>query len=73
MFKEQKIRVFVDCSDERISKKIRNANIKKIPYQVVIGDHEIKNDLISYRCYAKNTVNQCKVSALIDLIKNSCK
>ena len=73
IFKEQKIRVFVDCSNERIAKKIRNANIKKIPYQVVIGDNEIKNDLISYRCYAKTTVNQCKASTLIDLIKSSCK
>ena len=72
-FKEQKIRVFVDCSNERIAKKIRNANIRKIPYQVVIGNNEIENDLISYRCYAKTTVNQCKISTLIDLIKSSCK
>ena len=73
ILKEQKIRAFVDCSNERIAKKIRNANIKKIPYQIVIGDQEIKNGLISYRCYAKNTVNQCKISNLMELIENSCK
>lgn len=71
--KEQKIRAFVDCSNERIAKKIRNANIKKIPYQIVIGDQEIENDLISYRCYGKTTVNKCKIPALIDLIRNCCK
>lgn len=71
--KEEKIRVFVDCSNERIAKKIRNANIKKIPYQIVIGDQEINGDLISYRCYGEIAVKQCKISTFIDLIKNCCK
>lgn len=71
--KKQKIRAFVDCSDERIAKKIRNANIKKIPYQIVIGDQEIKNNLVSYRCYGKIEVSQCEINRLIKLIKDHCQ
>jgi threonyl-tRNA synthetase len=51
---EQKlIRVEFDNSDERLGKKIRDAQVQKIPYQLVIGDNEIKNNSVSYRMYGK--------------------
>ena len=43
---EAKIRVHIDNSDERLGKKIRNAQIKKIPYQIIIGDNEIKTNIV---------------------------
>lgn len=48
----QNLRAIVDNSNERLSKKIRAAQISKIPYQIIIGDQEIqKPNLISYRKY----------------------
>ena len=34
-----------------MAKRIRDAQIQKIPYQVIIGDNEIKNNSVSYRKY----------------------
>lgn len=45
-------RVDIDDRDERLSKRIRDAQITKIPYQLIIGDEEINNfSNITYRCY----------------------
>lgn len=54
-------RVKVDESDNRLSYKIRDAQVHKIPYQIVIGDNEIKdeNHMITYREYGKN--NEVKI------------
>lgn len=61
------IRAEVDNTDERLAKKIRNAQIKKIPYQLVIGDEEIKSGGISYREYGKQDVT--KVKSVAEFIK----
>lgn len=46
------LRVSIDQRQERLGKKIRDAQIQKIPYQIIIGDHEIANpDHITYRTY----------------------
>lgn len=45
-------RVEIDDREERLSKRIRDAQVSKIPYQLIIGDDEIKNeDGITYRQY----------------------
>jgi threonyl-tRNA synthetase len=54
------IRVDFDNSDERLAKRIRDAQVQKIPYQVIIGDNEIKNNSISYRKYGEQ--NSVEVS-----------
>ena len=64
--KKQWIRVKIDDSDERLGKKIRNAQIKKIPYQIVVGDAEIKSNSISYREYGKQVVNKLAFKAFIN-------
>ena len=52
------IRAKIDNSDERLSKKIRNAQVNKIPYVVVLGDNELNSNTVTYRCYGKtNEVN----------------
>ncbi|MDQ0513735.1 threonyl-tRNA synthetase [Mycoplasmoides fastidiosum] len=49
------LRSFVDHSTERLAKKIRNAQIQKIPYQIVIGDKEVANlNEINYRKYGED-------------------
>lgn len=62
------IRVEIDNRDERMSKKIRDAQISKIPYQIIIGDEEIANKNISYREYGseeKKTITLTKFTQLI--------
>ncbi|AGM25211.1 threonine--tRNA ligase [Spiroplasma chrysopicola] len=50
-FKQLKIRTIVDQRDERLSYKIRDAQTSKIPYQLVIGDKEVEENVITYRQY----------------------
>jgi threonyl-tRNA synthetase len=47
--KSNGIRVEVDDRSERMNLKIRQAQLEKIPYMVVIGDKEIENNIVSVR------------------------
>ena len=46
---DEDIRVEYDDRDEKIGKKIRQSNIMKNPYTLIIGDKERDNNLVSYR------------------------
>ena len=47
--KKDDIRVEVDDSNERMNHKIREAQMAKIPYMVIIGDAEVEDNTISVR------------------------
>ena len=64
--KDSGIRSEVDESNDRMNAKIRNAQIKKIPYMIIIGDNEIKEESISVRTRSKNDSN---INSIIDLIE----
>ena len=46
---QQDIRVELDYRNEKIGFKIREAEVQKIPYMIIIGDKELENDKISVR------------------------
>lgn len=48
---KNQLRAKVDESSDSFSKKIRNAEIAKIPYIVVIGEEEINNNSVAVRVY----------------------
>jgi threonyl-tRNA synthetase len=48
-FEEQDIRAFIDDRNEKIGRKIRDNEMKKIPYMLVIGEKEEKNNEVSVR------------------------
>ena len=43
------VRVEVDTSDDRMQKKIRNAQQQKVPYQLIAGGEDAANDAVSFR------------------------
>ncbi|MGN6576809.1 MAG: threonine--tRNA ligase [Nocardioides sp.] len=43
------LRVEVDDSDDRMQKKIRNAQLQKVPFMVIAGDNDIENGAVSFR------------------------
>ncbi|WP_020573667.1 threonine--tRNA ligase [Actinopolymorpha alba] len=47
--RERGIRVEVDRSDDRMQKKIRNAQTHKIPYMLLAGDRDIEEGAVSFR------------------------
>lgn len=56
--KKAGIRVALDDSNEKLNYKIRQAQIKKIPYTVIIGGNEIENKNISFRLFGKADTHQ---------------
>ncbi|MBA2443894.1 MAG: threonine--tRNA ligase [Nocardioidaceae bacterium] len=43
------IRVDVDRSDDRMQKKIRNAQLAKVPFMIIAGDRDIEDGAVSFR------------------------
>ncbi|MSV42246.1 MAG: threonine--tRNA ligase [Actinobacteria bacterium] len=43
------IRIEVDSSDDRMQKKIRNAQKQKVPYMLIAGDEDVANGAVSFR------------------------
>ncbi|MGE7182595.1 threonine--tRNA ligase [Peribacillus sp. NPDC006672] len=51
--KAQGIRVDLDTRDEKIGYKIREAQMQKIPYMLVVGDNEAKEGSVNVRKYGE--------------------
>lgn len=49
--KSQGVRVNIDDRNEKMGYKIREAQMQKIPYQIVIGDKEVENNQVNVRRY----------------------
>jgi threonyl-tRNA synthetase len=47
--RDQGIRVEVDTSDDRMQKKIRNAQRQKVPYMLLAGDDDVAKGAVSFR------------------------
>ena len=43
------VRVEVDTSDDRMQKKIRNAQLQKVPFMVIAGDQDVEAGAVSFR------------------------
>ncbi|MGF0030094.1 threonine--tRNA ligase [Staphylococcus pasteuri] len=49
--KSQGVRVEIDDRNEKMGYKIREAQMQKIPYQIVVGDKEVENKEVNVRQY----------------------
>ena len=71
---ENGFRVELDDSDEKLSYKMRESSVQKIPYTIIIGDKEKDDNLISYRKLGSRetyTVQKEKfINLLYDIVKN---
>jgi len=62
------IRVEVDSSDDRMQKKIRNAQMLKIPYLLLAGDEDISGSAVSFRYRNGGQKNGVPIDAAISEI-----
>ncbi len=70
---EKGIRVDLDDRDEKLGYKIREAQTKKVPYQLVVGDKEVESNEVTYRRYGEQAQTSVKVSEFLDLIVKEIK
>lgn len=66
---EQGVRVNFDARNERLQKKIRDAEIEKIPYMVILGETEAVENSISVRSKAQGDIGKLKLEDFIQMIK----
>jgi len=66
---EADIRVVVDDRNESLSKRIREASVKKIPYQIIIGDKEAQAAQVSVRLQNGTDLGAMSVEALVSRLK----
>ena len=62
--KEKGFRVAVDLRNEKITYKIREHSIQKLPYQIIVGDKEISAGLVSVRARTGEDLGQMSIDAL---------
>ena len=70
---KENIRLEVDERDEKLGYKIREAQTKKIPYQLVVGDNEVQNNLLTVRKYGSKDTETLSVEDFIKNIKEEIK
>ncbi len=68
MLDEQDIRVIVDDRNEKIGRKIRDNELKRIPYMLIVGEKEAEQGLVSVRQQGAEEKGQMTVQAFADFI-----
>jgi threonyl-tRNA synthetase len=61
-------RVEVDGRSERMNAKIRDAQLQKVPYMLVVGDREAKTNSVSVRLRSEEDLGTMSVDDFIQLI-----
>ena len=62
-------RVEVDYRNEKIGRKIRDAQMEKVPYMVVVGDRDMENGTVSPRHRADGDLGAMSMDAFTALLK----
>jgi len=70
---ENGIRVEMDYRDEKIGYKIREARNERIPYIIVVGEKEEKENTISLRSRKNGDEGTFKLESLIERIGNEIR
>lgn len=70
---DEDIRVEYDDSKESMGKKLRQSNIMKNPYTIIIGDNERDNNLISLRKYNSEETISMSIDEFIKYVKVDIK
>jgi len=70
---DEGIRVELDERNEKLGYRLREAQINKIPVQLVIGDGEIANGEVNVRRYGKNESTTMKVEDFFNNLHKEIK
>ena len=73
VLKNSDIRAFIDDRSEKTGKKIRDNEIKKIPYMLVVGGKEEENDTVAVRKHGEGDLGVMGLEDFAELIKEEIK
>ena len=72
-FKENNIRTELDAANETLGKRIRAAELRKIPYILIIGEKEVQNKTVNVRHYKRGKGDEIKIEELVEKITKEIK
>jgi threonyl-tRNA synthetase len=67
------IRTLIDDRSEKIGRKIRDAEVSKIPFMLVIGEKEVENETIAVRKHREGDLGVMKLNEFIQLVQDAEK
>lgn len=67
------IRVSLDDRSEKIGYKIREAQLQKVPYMLVIGDKEVEANAVGVRSRTDGDIGQIKLDEFVNKIEDEVK
>ena len=73
LLENHEIRALVDNRNETIGKKIREAELNKLPYMLIVGEQEEKDGTISVRKHSDGDQGSMSVDAFAQMINNAVK
>ncbi len=66
--KQKDIRAVVDDRNEKIGRKIRDNELKKIPYMLIVGEKEAENDEVSVRKQGEGDKGIMKITTFAEIL-----
>lgn len=67
------IRTLIDERNEKVGKKIRDNELKRIPYLLIVGENEAENGTISVRKQGDGDKGIMKIEQFIEMVQNEIK
>ncbi len=65
---KQGLRVAVDTRNEKITRKIREHSMQKVPYILVVGDKELENDTVAVRARGNRDLGVMPRQAFLEML-----
>jgi len=69
ILENHEIRAHLDDRNETVGKKIRESEMKKIPFMIVVGENEVKNNSVSIRRHHGGDLGEMKIEEFVDIVK----
>lgn len=68
--RESEIDVFVDDRNEKVGRKIRDNELKRIPYLLIVGEDEANSGTVSVRKQGEGDQGKEKIATFAELVRN---
>jgi threonyl-tRNA synthetase len=66
---QEELRGFIDNRDEKIGRKIRDAEVRKVSYMLIVGEKEQENEIVSVRKHGAGDVGNMTLDTFVEHFK----
>ena len=73
LLKRNEIRTLIDMRSEKIGRKIRDAEMKKVPYMLIVGEKEMNENAVSVRKHGQGDLGSMSVEDFLAMIEKQVK